>query len=99
MVCVTWDDELRTIKIAITSVAFNCEQLEAFQRLFEAYSLFSKPMKSKSLLKIHLFSLVILYNHYEADTDADKVVPHVHSCYGSFCAFYLYGVLLQWLAN
>ena len=53
MVCVTWDDELRTIKIAITSVAFNREQLEAFQRLFEAYSLFSKPMKSKSLLKIN----------------------------------------------
>ena len=87
MVCVTWDDELRTIKIAITSVAFNREQLEAFQRLFEAYSLFSKPMKPKSLLKIHLFSLVILYKHYEADTDADKVAPHVRSCYGLFCAF------------
>ena len=95
MVCVTWDDELRTIKIAITSVAFNREQLEAFQRLFEVYSLFSKPMKSKSLLKIHLFFLVILYKHYEADTDADKVASHVRSCYGSFCAFYLYGVLLQ----
>ena len=56
----TWDDELRTIKIAILSVAFNCELLEAFQRLFEAYSLFSKAMKSKGLLKIYLFSLVIL---------------------------------------
>ena len=67
MVCVTWDDELRMIKIAITLVAFNREQLEAFQRLFEAYSLFSKPMKSKSLLKIHLFSLVILYKHYESN--------------------------------
>ena len=67
MVCVTWDDELRTIKIAITLVAFNREQLEAFQRLFEAYSLFSKPMKSKSLLKIDLFSLVILYKHYESN--------------------------------
>ena len=99
MLCVTWDDELRTIKIAITSVAFNREQPEAFQRLFEAYSLFSKPMKSKSLLKIHLFSLVILYKRYEADTGADKVAPHVRSCYRSFCAFYLYGVLLQWLAN
>ena len=65
MVCVTWDDELRTIKIAITLVAFNREQLEAFQRLFEGYSLFSKPMKSKSLLKIHIFSLVTLYKHYE----------------------------------
>ena len=32
----TWDDELRTIKIPILSVAFNHEQLEAFQRLFEA---------------------------------------------------------------
>ena len=65
MVCVTWDDELRTIKIAIMSVAFNREQLGAFERVFEAYSLFLKPMKSKSLLKIHLFSLVILYKHYE----------------------------------
>ena len=97
--CVTWDDELRTIKLAIMSVAFNCEQLEAFQRLFYAYSLFSKPMNSKSLLKINLFSLVILYKHYEADTEAEKVAPHVSSCYGSFCAIYLYGVLLQWLAN
>ena len=41
------------MKIAIPSVAFNHEQLDAFQRLFEAYSLFSKPMKSKSLLKIY----------------------------------------------
>ena len=87
------------IKIAIMLVAFNCEQLEAFQRLFEAYSLFLKTMKSKSLLKIYLFSLVILYKHYEADTEADKVALHVSSCYGSFCTFYLYGVLLQWLAN
>ena len=50
------------MKIAIPSVAFNCEQLDAFQRLFEAYSLFSKPMKSKSLLTIYLFSLVIYTN-------------------------------------
>ena len=97
--CVTWDDELRMIKIAIRSVPFNHEQLEAFQRLFEAYSLFSKPMKSKSFLKIHSFSLVILYKHYKAYTDADKVAPHVRSYYGLFCTFYLYGVLLQWLAN
>ena len=45
---------IRTMKIAaIPSVAFNREQLDAFQRLFEAYSLFSKPMKSKSLLRIY----------------------------------------------
>ena len=87
------------MKIAVPSVACNREQLDAFQRLFEAYSLFSKPMKLKSLLKIYLFSLVILYKHYKADTEADKVAPHVSSCYCSFCAFYLYGVLLQWLAN
>ena len=99
MGCVTWDDELRTMKIAIPSVAFNREQLDAFQRLFKAYSLFSKPMKLKSLLKIYLFSLVILDKHYEADTEADKVTPHVSSCYGSFCAFHLYGVLLRLLVN
>ena len=99
MVCVTWDDESRTITIAIPSVAFNREQLGAFQRLLEAYSLFSKAMKSKSLLKIYLFLLVILHKHYKPDTEANKVVPHVSSCYGSFCAFYLYDVLLQWLAN
>ena len=50
----SWDDELRTIKIAILSVAFNREQLEAFQRLFEAFFLFSKPMKLRSLLKMYL---------------------------------------------
>ena len=63
--------ELRTIRIAILSVAFNREQLEAFQRLFEACLLFSKPMKLRSLSKIYLFSLVILYKYYEADTETD----------------------------
>ena len=96
VVCVTWDDELRTIKIAILSVAFNREQLEAFQRLFEACFLFLKPMKLRSLLKIYLFSLVILYKNDKADTETDKAAPYVTSCYGLFCAFYLYGVLLQW---
>ena len=85
----TWDDELRTIKVAILSVAFKHEQLQAFQRLFEAYFLFSKPMKLRSLLKIYLFSLVILYKYYEADTETDKVAPYYSSCYGSFCIFYL----------
>jgi len=80
MVCVTWDDDLRTIKIAILSVAFNSEQLEAFQRLFEASFLFSKPMKFRSLLHIYLFSLAILYKYYEADTETDKVAPHFSSC-------------------
>ena len=37
--------ELRTIRIAILSVAFNREEREAFQRLFEACFLFSKPIK------------------------------------------------------
>ena len=63
--------ELRTIRIAILSVAFNREQLEAFQRLFEACFLFSKPMKLRSLPKIYLVSLVILYKYYEADTETD----------------------------
>lgn len=68
MVCVTWDDELKTIKIAILSVAFNREKLEAFQRLSEAYFLFSKPTKLRSLLKIYLFSLVILYKYITKQT-------------------------------
>ena len=34
VVCVTWDDDLRTIKTAIPSVASNREQLEAFERFF-----------------------------------------------------------------
>ena len=34
-------------------------------------------MKLKGLLQIYLFSLVSLYEHYEADTEADKVAPHV----------------------
>ena len=39
------------------------------------------------------------YERYEADTEADKVAPH--RCYvcGSFYTFFLYGVLLQWLAK
>ena len=90
---------IRTIKIAILSVAFNREQLETFLILFEACFLFPKPMKFSNLLKIYLFFVVILYKYYEADTETDKVAPHFSSCYGSFCTFYLYGVLLQCLAN
>lgn len=70
--------------------------LRHFKDFLKLNSLFSKPMKLNSLLNIYLFCLVILYEHYEADTEADKVAPHV---YGSFCTFYLYGVLLQWLAK
>ena len=47
------------MKIAILSVAFNREQLEAFQRLFEAFFMFSKPIKLRSLLKMHLSYLLI----------------------------------------
>ena len=41
----------------------------------------------------------LIYEHYKADTEADKVAPH--HCYvcGSFYTFYLYGVELQWLAK
>ena len=35
-VCMTWDDDLRMTKTPIPSVASNREQLEAFQRFFEA---------------------------------------------------------------
>ena len=61
----------------------------------DAFTCYSREF----VINAYLFSLVILYKHYEADTEADKGAPHVSSCYGSFCAFYLYGVLLQWLAN
>ena len=38
MLCVTWDDDFRTVKTvnSIPSVASNREQFEAFQRFFEA---------------------------------------------------------------
>ena len=42
VVCVTWDDDLRTIKTAIPSVASNCQQLEGFQRFFEAQLCFTR---------------------------------------------------------
>ena len=41
----------------------------------------------------NLFFLVILYKHYEADTEADKVASHVMARFAS--TLYLYGVLLQ----
>ena len=34
-------------------------------------------MKLNALLQIYLFFLVSLYKHYEADTEADEVLPHV----------------------
>ena len=37
----------------------------------------SELMKLKGLLQIYLLSLESLYEHYEADTEADKVTPHV----------------------
>ena len=93
MVCVTWDDDSRTIKIAILSVASNHEQLGAFQ-IYESYIFVFKFDDTERFTKIYLFSLVILYEH--SDTEADKVATRV---YGSFCTFYLHGVLFQWLAN
>ena len=81
------------IKIAITSVPFNHEQLEAFQRLFEAYSLFSKPMKSKSFLKIHSFSLVIYTNitrHTLTQTRLRHMSAHIMVCFAPFIFMVFY---------
>ena len=51
------------------------------------------------LENLSIFPGNLIYEHYEADTEADKVAPH--HCYvcGSFYMFYLYGVFLQWLAK
>ena len=48
---------------------------------------------------LSIFPGNLIYEHYKADTEADKVAPH--HCYvcGSFYTFYLYGVELQWLAK
>ena len=82
------------MKIAIPSVTFNREQLDAFRRLFEAYSLFSKPMKSKCLLKIYLISLMILYKHYEADslrqTRSRHMLAHVMTRFAPFIFMVFY---------
>ena len=45
-------------------------------------------MKLNGLRKIDLFSLVILYKHCEADTEVDKVEPHVMACFAR-STFYL----------
>ena len=47
-------------------------------------------MKSNSLPKIYLFSLVILYKHNEADTEADKFVPHVMARFAPFIFMVFY---------
>ena len=47
MVCVIWDDDSRTIKIAIPSVASINEQLGKFQRFFNLKSLFSNSIKTE----------------------------------------------------
>ena len=97
----TWYDDLKTIRTAIPSVASNREQLEAFQRFFEINPLFSEPMKLSAWFaeNLSIFPCNLIYEHYEADTEADKVGPHHCYVYGSFCTFYFYGVLLQWLAK
>ena len=41
----------------------------------------------------------LVYEQYEADTEAYKVTPHHRYVFGSFYTFYLYGVLLQWLVK
>ena len=69
--------------------------LEHF-RFMNLKSLFSNSMKLNGLLKFYLFSLVILYEHSDMEADKLKVATQV---YGSFCTFYLHGVLFQWLAN
>ena len=51
--------------------------LRHFKDFLKLNYLSSERMKLKGLLQIYLFSLVSLYKHYEADTEADKVTPHV----------------------
>ena len=64
------------MKIAIPSVAFNREQLDAFQRLFEAFSLLSKPMKSKSLLKIYdRKNIELISGKLGGDRSAKQITP------------------------
>ena len=51
--------------------------LRLFKDFLKLNYLSSEPMKLKGLLQIYLFSLVSLYDYYEADPEADKVAPHV----------------------
>lgn len=55
--------------------------LRNFRDFLKLNSLFSKPIKLNGLLKIYLLSLVVLYQHYEADTKADKVVLHIYGLF------------------
>ena len=81
------------------SVASYREQVEAFQRFFKLNSVFRADKTEWLTENLSIFPGNLMYEHYEADTEADKVKPH--HCYvcGSFYMFYLYGVLLQWLAK
>ena len=56
MVCVTWDDELTRIKIAILSFAFNREQVEGFQRLLKLASSFQSQWNWEVYLKFIYFT-------------------------------------------
>ena len=75
----TWDDDFRTIKTVTVYRRLHLivNSLRHFKDFLKLNYLSSEPMKLKGLLQICLFSLVILYDYYEANTEADKVVPHV----------------------
>ena len=79
MVCVTWDDDFRTIKTftVYRRLHLIVNSLRHFKDFLKLNYLSAELMKLNALLQIYLFSLVSLYKHYEADTEADEVVPHV----------------------
>ena len=77
--CMTWDDDFRMSKTVRVYRQFRLiiKSLKHFKDFLKLNYLSTEPMKLKGLLQIYLFSLVSLCEHYEADTKADKVVPHV----------------------
>ena len=75
----TWDDDFRTIKTVTVYRRLHLivNSLRHFKDFLKLNYLSSELLKLNDLLQIYLFSLVSLYKHYKADTEADKVVPHV----------------------
>ena len=75
----TCDDDFRMIKTVTVyrGLQLIVNSLKHFKDFLKLNFLSSEPMKLKGLLQIYLFSLVILYDYYEADTEADKVAPNV----------------------
>ena len=77
VVCVTWDDDLRTqSKQLYHRLHLIGNSLGHFKVFLKVNSVFRANEIEWLTGNLSIFPSNLIYEHYEADTEADKVAPH-----------------------